>query len=148
MLLVGLPGCGAEAKLGFIHAGMKVRHPGVPTVDVAEARQLVEDGAVFVDVRTPEERSVSRIPGAIDQEAVEADPLAYCTVGVRSADWAAKHREDGLDVRNLKGSVLAWAWAGLPFDGPDGETHAVHTWSDEYSWLPDGYEAVNTPPVP
>ena len=99
---------------------------------------------------------MSRIPGAIDHELVEADPgaysgqvlVAYCTVGVRSADWAAARRDEGLDVRNLKGSILAWTWAGLPLEGPEGPTTDVHTWSDKFAWLPEGYRAVNDPPVP
>ncbi len=153
----GLPGCGNTARLWMTDASTRLRQPEVPNIDVAEGRRLVGDGAVWVDVRTEEERGVSRIPGAIDAEDVQSDLdawrgkvlVAYCTVGVRSADWAAARRAEGLDVRNLEGSVMAWARAGLDFEGPDGQpTHRVHTWSPAFDWLPDGYEGVVEPPVP
>jgi len=157
MLPAVLSACGVGGKLAMVDRATQLKHPQVPTVDVDEARRLVQDGAVWVDVRTPEERSVSRIPGAIDGEEVLASPeafegkvlLAYCTIGVRSAEWAEKRREDGLDARNLAGSVMAWARAGEPFVAPDGSsTLRVHTWSDRFDWLPDGYEGVSSPPVP
>ena len=153
----GLPGCGDGARLWITDLSTRLRQPDVPSVDVAEGRRLVEQGAVWVDVRTEPERGVSRIPGAIDAEAVEASPsqwtdqvlIAYCTIGVRSADWAAARRAEGLDVRNLKGSVMAWARAGLDFEGPSGApTREVHTWSEDFDWLPDGYQGVTQPPVP
>lgn len=152
-----LAACGPQAKLSMVDRAMRLQHPRVPTVDVAEARQLVEAGALWVDVRTPEERSVSRIPGALDAEAVEAAPasfhgqvlVAYCTIGVRSADWAAERRADGLDVRNLAGSVMSWARADEDFATPDGTpTRRVHTWSARFDWLPEGYEGVTEPAVP
>ncbi len=152
-----LSACGAGGKLAVVDRATQLAHPDVPTVDVEEARRLVEDGAIWVDVRSPEERSVSRIPGAIDGEVVVASPedfegkvlVAYCTIGVRSAAWAEKRREDGLDARNLAGSVMAWARDGGDFVAPDGsETTRVHTWSDRFDWLPDGYEGVSQPAVP
>ena len=145
-----LAGCGDRAKLGWVELAVRAGRPRVPAVDVAEADALLAGGAVWVDVRTPEERAVSRIPGAIDAEVVLAQPdayagrvlIAYCTIGVRSAAWAADRRREGLDARNLSGSVVAWARAGRSFEGPAGPTRRVHTWSERYDWLPEGYEAV------
>ena len=52
-------------------------------------------------------------------------------------------RDEGLDVRNFAGSVMAWARAGGGFVDPDGApTHRVHTWSGDFDWLPVGYEGV------
>jgi sodium/bile acid cotransporter 7 len=152
-----LAACGPSAKLTMVDKATRLKHPDVPTVGVDEAKGLVEAGALWVDVRTDAERSVSRIPGAIDGETILEDPsayadkilLAYCTIGVRSADWAAARRTEGLDVRNVEGSVMAWARAGESFVAPDGTpTTRVHTWSDRFDWLPEGYEGVSEPPVP
>ena len=152
-----LSACGQGARLAMVDRATRLKHPDVPAVDPDAAKALIEQGAVWVDVRTPEERSVSRIPGAIDGEAVIADPdaytdtilVAYCTVGVRSAAWAAARRQEGLDVRNLSGSVMAWAEAGGAFVTPSGTpTTEVHTWSTSFDWLPEGYEGVVVPAVP
>jgi len=147
---------GTSTRLAMVERSIRLKHPGVPSVDVEQARTLIDAGALWVDVRTEAERSVSRIPGAVDGETVLADPrsfrgkvlLAYCTIGVRSADWAAARRVDGLDARNVQGSVIAWARAGEHFMAPDGgPTTRVHTWSHRFDWLPDGYEGVSDPPV-
>ncbi|MCA9573435.1 MAG: tetratricopeptide repeat protein, partial [Myxococcales bacterium] len=80
-----------------------------------------------VDVREPAEQAVSMIPGAIPATTFEAHPedyagkevVAYCTIGYRSGQWAKAWRAKGVDVRNLKGSLLLWTHAGgaLVHDG-------------------------------
>ncbi len=148
---------GTSTRLAMVRRSTRLKHPDVPSVDVEQARTLVDAGALWVDVRTDAERSVSRIPGAIDGEDITADPssylgkvlLSYCTIGVRSADWAAARRSEGLDARNVEGSMMSWARAGEPFATPDGQpTTRVHTWSPRFDWLPDGYEGTSEPPVP
>ncbi|MCA9566189.1 MAG: rhodanese-like domain-containing protein [Myxococcales bacterium] len=151
MIAVLLLGCGPRAKLELTEAYVSATHRRVPQVEPADAAALVASGkAVLVDVRPPEERDVSRIPGAIDREAVEADPeafgdvalIAYCTVGQRSSDWARDQRALGLDARNLEGSVLAWVWDGRELEHDGAPTHRVHTWSADFAWVPPGWEAV------
>ncbi|NNK91427.1 MAG: rhodanese-like domain-containing protein, partial [Acidimicrobiia bacterium] len=36
----------------------------IPSVDPTEARALIDDGALLVDVREPNEWNMARIPGA------------------------------------------------------------------------------------
>ena len=73
--------------------------PTVPCIDVEELQQaLAQDRVVLVDVRTPPERAVSGIPGAIGVEEFEsraaelagAQVVTYCTIGYRSSRYAEK----------------------------------------------------------
>lgn len=105
---------------------------------------------VLVDVRSDAETNVSVIPGAITQKSFEENAdqhaeklvVAYCTVGVRSGDYAKRLSDQGWTVRNYEGSILQWVRAGLPLVTLNGKpTRQVHSYSDQYS-VPDGYEQV------
>lgn len=125
-----------------------------PQVRVVSAQELAElrgaDDVVLVDVRTPEEQAVSMIPGAVTQEEFEAERekyaglpvVTYCTIGARSGEYAAKLRADGVDVRNLEGSILAWTHAGGELAGPEGPTKKVHVYGKRWNLAAEGYEAV------
>jgi rhodanese-related sulfurtransferase len=112
----------------------------------------------LVDVRPRAERAVSTLPGAIslaelerrlqeeDQQQDQQQKLyvLYCTVGKRSSDAAqrlqARHGARGPSFSNLRGSMLAWAHAGLPLEGDDPKR--VHCYARPWALLPDGYEAT------
>ncbi len=105
---------------------------------------------VVVDVRGDAEVNVSVIPGAITKAEFEKDRqkyagrlvIPYCTVGGRSGAYATELAEDGVNVRNYKGSILKWVDAGLPLVTLQGEpTNRVHTYSDRYK-IPAKYERV------
>ncbi len=129
--------------------------PDVESVSLEEVQTLMAEGAhkgnvVLVDVRSPEEIAVSVIPGAISKGEFEAQPdtyreakvITYCTIGVRSADYAEKLIEAGFEARNYQGSILDWVKAGLPVVTPAGEpTRRVHVYSRQFS-VPPPYEAV------
>lgn len=131
------------------------RTSGVESVSVEEVQALMADGAqdgdvVLVDVRSPAEIAVSVIPGAISISEFEtnrekyrkAEVITYCTIGVRSADYAKKLIRAGIRARNYEGSILDWVGAGLPVVTPDGEaTRRVHVYSRQFS-VPPPYEAV------
>jgi sulfur-carrier protein adenylyltransferase/sulfurtransferase len=98
--------------------------------DVAGARRLVEDDAVLVDVRRPDEWELAHIPGALHlpqqellQRAAEVGPpdtrvVVYCRVGDRSRFAAAALRKLGYDAVSIAGGIEAWAEAGLPVEVP------------------------------
>lgn len=131
------------------------RAPDVESVSLEEVQALMAEGAqqgdvVLVDVRSPEEIAVSIIPGAIPMTEFEAQlenyreakVITYCTIGVRSADYAEKLMEAGFEARNYEGSILDWVNAGLPVVTPAGEaTRRVHVYSEQFS-VPPPYEAV------
>lgn len=108
MLLVAMaaPGCAPSAPSGEAR------------VASAEARQLVRDGALLLDVRTPEEFSDRHVEGArnipVDELPQRLGELprdrvvvVYCHSGARSARAAGVLRGAGYRVRDL-GPMRAW----------------------------------------
>jgi rhodanese-related sulfurtransferase len=101
-------------------------------ISPARAAELIESGALLVDVRRPYEWEAGRMPGAIHIEindlasSAESVPrdrpvVFYCRSGSRSALAAAAFRQAGWDAYNLDGGVTAWVEEGHELDPPDGE---------------------------
>lgn len=105
---------------------------------------------IIIDVRSPEERAVSFIPGSITREeheniTVSKDTriITYCTIGMRSGLYAKKLRDNGFNAYNLKGGVLAWAHQGRKFiDGNSVTLNRIHVYGQSWELVPEGYEAV------
>ena len=89
-------------------------------IQTDEARQLVESGALLVDVRTPEEFASGHIEGALNiplqeltqriQEfgAKNQSIVLYCRSGNRSAQAQRRLRDNGFEsVYNL-GAMSSW----------------------------------------
>ena len=96
------------------------------------AAELVDSGAVVIDVRRPYEWDAGRIAGARHLEmnelanAAESIPkdhavVFYCRSGNRSALAAAAFRQAGWDAYNLGGGLQEWVEQGHELDPPDGE---------------------------
>jgi rhodanese-related sulfurtransferase len=94
-------------------------------VSVLEAARLVEDGAVLLDVREPEEWATVRAPDALHipmrQLSTSTDRLppdrllvCICRAGHRSAVVAEALVGAGYDAVNVFGGMDAWESAGLP----------------------------------
>lgn len=95
----------------------------VPSVSVPEARELVDGGAVMVDVRTTAEWNAGHSPFA---QHVSRDQLAskqhriplgkkavvVCRSGSRSRGAAKQLIAAGYDAVNLAGGMNAWARHG------------------------------------
>lgn len=126
-----------------------------PTVPEMTAREVMErcasnEKTILVDVRTPEEQSVSMIAGAITAEVFEAHldkyadsmVVCYCTLGGRSGQYAVDLRARGIQAYNMPGAVLSWSHAGGEFVNRDGPTKRVHTHGPDMNLLAEGYEAV------
>jgi rhodanese-related sulfurtransferase len=101
------------------------REPAVPAITPEEAVRRVEEGAVLLDVREPDEWEAGHAPqamhvplaslaanvGTLDQTV---PVVAVCRVGGRSERAAAVLAQRGFDAVNLGGGMQAWAKAGLP----------------------------------
>lgn len=121
-------------------------------ISVKEFKQLQnKQRVVLVDVRSAEEREVSQIPGAMTKDDFEkqieefksATIVTYCTIGVRSARYAAKLKQRGFSVFNLSGSILAWVNAnGALVTVEQKPTKRVHVYGRKWNILPNDYEAV------
>ncbi|MBD2551095.1 MPT-synthase sulfurylase [Microcystis elabens FACHB-917] len=127
--------------------------PGQPEITVAEWQARPKGRpAVLVDVREPHERRVSMLPGAIAKEDFERNSaryrswlvVPYCTIGLRSGLYTRELRGWGFTARNLAGSALARAHAGLPFEADGQTTRRVHVFHADWDLLPRGYEPVVT----
>lgn len=126
--------------------------PDAPEISVEELIRLrTREDLLIVDVREPEERMVSIIPGAISKEAFEslkrglgdAPIVVHCTIGYRSAGYVEALKAEGIEAYNLKGSILSWVHAGQPVVDPEGnETKRVHVYGKRWDLLPEEYEAV------
>ncbi|MDX1392755.1 MAG: rhodanese-like domain-containing protein [Gemmatimonadota bacterium] len=139
------------ARVAEMVADIAEAFPGVESISVAEAGRLLEkDSIVLIDARDPAERAVSMIPGSIAAAEFEADPgryadvaaVAYCTIGYRSSRYAARLTAEGIPVRNLGGSILAWTHEGGPLVGPDGPTTRLHVYGETWDLAPGRYETI------
>ena len=87
------------------------------TIDTNEALELIDNGAVVIDVRTVDEFNREHIPNAVnipldDIEKVGYDKdtiLIYCQTGIRSAEAVKKLVDLGYtSLYNLDGGLLNW----------------------------------------
>jgi rhodanese-related sulfurtransferase len=107
----------------------------LPTITPAEAKRLVDAGAVLVDVRERDEHARERIPGArnvalsgLEQAELEAGPgkvvLFHCKSGMRTLGNAGKlaaKAGEGCDAYVVEGGLDAWRKAGLPVEADAGQ---------------------------
>lgn len=104
-----------------------------PTPDTSlspeEARALIGQGALLLDVRSAAERRAALIPGSrhiplgeLGSRAATLPPgrviICQCASGQRSAAATRLLRAQGLDARNLRGGIGRWQAAGLPVERP------------------------------
>jgi rhodanese-related sulfurtransferase len=110
--------------------------PAVPTVGPEEAARRVEEGAILLDVREPDEWQAGHAPqathvplAALAARANELDKerpvVAVCRSGARSERAAAVLRQRGYDAVNLGGGMQAWSTSGLPVVTDAGEAGQV-----------------------
>lgn len=94
-------------------------------VTALRAAQLVQAGAMLLDVREPDEWQAGHAPAAVHlamstiaQRAGELPSdrqiICVCHLGQRSALVAEALRRAGWDAVNLIGGMESWAAAGLP----------------------------------
>jgi sulfur-carrier protein adenylyltransferase/sulfurtransferase len=100
----------------------------VPTISLDDARELLDGGAVFLDVREPSEWDLGHVPGAlhvpraqvearIEQEAPDKSQrvVVYCAQGVRSRIAGQTLLARGYErVENLVDGFIGWERRGYP----------------------------------
>jgi rhodanese-related sulfurtransferase len=90
-----------------------------------EAARRVDEGAVLLDVREPDEWHAGHAPDAVhvplaalaanvDRLDKDQPVVAVCRVGGRSERAAAVLLQRGYDAVNLAGGMQAWNAAGMP----------------------------------
>jgi rhodanese-related sulfurtransferase len=100
------------------------REPAAPAVGPEEAARRVDEGAVLLDVREPDEWHAGHAPNAVhvplaalaasvDRLDKDQPVVAVCRVGGRSERAAAALIQRGYDAVNLAGGMQAWHAAGM-----------------------------------
>jgi rhodanese-related sulfurtransferase len=99
---------------------------GGAQLDTLAATRLINDGAVVIDVRAPNEYSAGHLVNAkhipvadIDKRIADIPTgkpvLVYCDAGNLSVKASAALKKAGRDqIFNLSGGLTAWKSAGLP----------------------------------
>lgn len=139
-------------RIEALYEGYRADFPTVPEISVDELRRRLsaEDAPVLVDVRAEEERQVSTLPGALSREEFEArreqfagrDVVTYCTIGYRSGLYARELAEQGVDVLNLRGSILSWTHGAGDLQRGGRPTREVHVYGRKWNLAADDYEPV------
>lgn len=136
-VLLGVHCLHAEALDSYAES-LRTQFPEVAIITTMELAALASP-PLLLDVREENEYAVSHLAGAL---RAEKDPVAqlqkigvhtdalivvYCSVGYRSAVLAEKLQKSGFtNVRNLKGSLFAWANEGRPLVNAFGITEGAH----------------------
>lgn len=102
------------------------------SISPSQARQKLEEGAGYIDVRTPGEFAAGHVPGAVnipldqlqqryDDLPTEGDLIVGCASGSRSA--RAVELLSGnvkCELHQLEGGYQAWEAQGLPIQAAEG----------------------------
>ena len=142
---------GKLEKINSMYQEYKESFSDVPDITVRELLQMMSDSnIILVDTREKAECSVSMIPEAVSTEQFEQDitkhknktVITYCTIGLRSGQYAERLQKQGLKAYNLKGGILAWAHDGRKFINANKETTRAHVYGPKWNLLPKDYESV------
>lgn len=107
--------------------------PGATTVDAAKAKELFDQGVIFVDVRSDKDWAAGRIPdavhielkqdyneGSLSAETGKGDPVVFYCNGescLRSSDAAKMAVDWGFtNVYYFRDGFPAWKGAGYPVE--------------------------------
>ncbi|MEO0560142.1 MAG: rhodanese-like domain-containing protein [Bacteroidota bacterium] len=139
--LVGLAVLAARpVRWALLQRALEASHPNVAWISTDQlAAELASDTPpTLLDVRQPDEVAISQIPGAIPvspdatveelrQLELDGPVVVYCSVGARSGALAERLGAAGVDsVRNLRGSIFAWANEGRPLERAGERAETVH----------------------
>jgi len=107
------------------------QRPQAPECDTARLAEALDDGAVVIDVRMPDEYVQAHVPGAVliplpelgertDEVPADSKVFIICAGGGRSLAAAAALNNAGWDTVSVAGGTRAWVAEGRPVrTGPD-----------------------------
>lgn len=148
-LLLGMTPLSAEetpATLPKLVESLREKFPEVPTITTAQLATILEkESPILLDVREEKEYAVSHLPGAhraakkpekqLEELGAKANTpiVLYCSVGYRSSVLARDLAKKGFtNVRNLEGSIFAWANENRPLESAKGKTEGVHPFDKKW----------------
>jgi rhodanese-related sulfurtransferase len=126
-----------------------VKYPMIKQVSIKQLHEKLSATSkqlpLLLDVRAPDEYSVSQIHGAkltpkieqvmaiLDKQEKNRITILYCSVGYRSAALVEQLQQRGYkNIYNLEGSIFEWANKGYPVYQGDKRVSVVHPYS--YWW--------------
>ncbi|MBQ0807831.1 MAG: rhodanese-like domain-containing protein [Porticoccus sp.] len=129
-----------------IKSKIRVEYPTIKYVSIEQLREKLSATSrqfpLLLDVREPEEYSVSQIHGAkltptiervmavLDKQEKNRIAILYCSVGYRSALLAKQLQDRGYKhIYNLEGSIFEWANNGYPVYQGDKQVFTVHPYN-------------------
>ena len=128
-----------------INNSINRKYPEVASITTAELKDKIDHHAhlKIIDVRDPDEFAVSQIPTAINKTNAkkldlpkDSTIVVYCSVGLRSADFAEKLAARGYtQVFNVKGSIFEWANKGYPLHRYGKTVTVVHPYNKKWGKL-------------
>ncbi len=155
---------GRSIGLDLVHRVSARKFPSVNWIGAAELAGWRQDSTrsqpLLLDARTAPEYQLSHLAGArrIDpnrpllkhMEAFARDTpiVVYCSVGYRSsrvARWLG--RQGFTNVRNLEGSLFAWANRARPMEAEGRPVKAVHPYNEFWGRLLEPGVRADAPPV-
>ena len=135
-----------------MYAEYKKDFPQVRDISPQQAMELLSQGkVVFVDTRKAAEMAVSMLPNAVAELDFLKDPeqyqdktvVGYCTISYRSGKFVGKVAEQGINLLNLQGGILAWTLeGGKVYDQGGKPVKRIHVYGDTWDYAPEGYETV------
>jgi rhodanese-related sulfurtransferase len=102
----------------------------LPTIDPVTAKRLIDDGALLVDIREPDEHAREHVPGARNTPLSRLASLPagataivfHCRSGARTSGNAGRlAAAAGCEAYILDGGLDAWKKAGLPVAADRGQ---------------------------
>ena len=121
----GSPACAVPMAEAPAPAEASANGGGLPDGDPDLARRLVEEGAVLLDVRTPEEFGAGHVEGAVNVHVEELDArmheiealtggdrskpiVVYCSTGYRAGIAKEKLLAAGFEMVTNLGGIDDW----------------------------------------
>ncbi len=96
----------------------------LPTIDPERAKQLLDQGAILIDIREPDEHARERVPAARNRPLSRLSSLEtggaravifHCRSGARTSANASRLASTAdCEAYLLEGGIDAWKKAGLP----------------------------------
>lgn len=141
---------GGSQALGEIALEIESKLPGVARlrVDELDVRLKKKHKPLLLDARAVEEYAMSHLPGAVrastleealaalDGVSKEREIVTYCSVGWRSGYLAKELGGQGFTgVKNLEGSIFAWANSGRPVYRGEKRAQTVHPFDVKWGKL-------------
>jgi rhodanese-related sulfurtransferase len=128
-----------------VNTRVEEKYPAVQSISTEDLKTRLSQKMpiVLIDAREKNEYRISHLSSAVNITAVsdvlyakDTPIVVYCSVGLRSAEFARKLSASGYtNVFNLKGSIFEWANKGFPVVRGEKVVKKVHPYNKRWGKL-------------